>query len=31
MTNEAGISINGDDYAGYHAFDADGRGSPTAT
>ena len=24
MTNEAGISINGDDYAGYHEFYADG-------
>ena len=24
MTNEAGISINGDDYAGYHDFNADG-------
>jgi outer membrane protein assembly factor BamB len=24
MTNEDGISINGDDYAGYHAFSADG-------
>ena len=24
MTNESGISINGDDYAGYHTFDADG-------
>ena len=24
VTNEAGISINGDDYAGYHEFSADG-------
>ena len=24
MTNEAGISINGEDYAGYHEFSADG-------
>jgi hypothetical protein len=24
VTNEAGISINGDDYAGYHTFNADG-------
>jgi outer membrane protein assembly factor BamB len=24
VTNESGISINGDDYAGYHTFSADG-------